>query len=79
MNDKIPRTNRHRGQLLKLRPCHTTRHAGPHRAVRVAIEGRRKAPPEKRVKVVPLAFRTDPQPADRVEIERRIQPAMRKK
>ncbi len=24
--------DRHRGDLL--RPCHTTRHAGPHRAVR---------------------------------------------
>lgn len=45
---------------------------------RSAIEGRREAPqPAKRVKVVPLLFRADLQPADRVE--QRIQPAIRKK
>jgi hypothetical protein len=39
--------HRHRGQP-KLHPCHTTRHAGPHRAVREVEVMRNGVPPRRR-------------------------------
>lgn len=46
---------------------------------RSAIEGRRQAPePAQRMKVVPLLFRTDGQPADRAEFNGCIPPPKRK-